>query len=243
MEKTVVERSTGIITVSDVMKQQIVDRYPGKGNKIEVIENGFDTDDFTAKSIKIDKEIFSISHLGNLYSWRSPENLYKAIILLKERELELYNRIKVTFIGTMPENYKRLAVEFGLSGKIIFYNRVPYSDSLDMIKNTHLGLIIQGKLQNIENMLTAKLFDYLGLKIPVLSLSGSGDLKKFVENESIGLNCDPDSPVDIAEKLIRIYKEYESFTGQISTQDMHRYTRKHLTKKLSGILDKYTIAG
>ncbi len=238
MEKKVIDRTTVSVVVSEVMKQQMVKRFPGIAQAVEVIENGFDEDDFSDSIEVSDMTKFILIHFGNLYDWRSPVTLFKAIRLLEKDYPELYNKIEVRFPGMVPEVYKHRVTEFGLSEKMSFQTRMPYKESLDELKKAHCGIIIRGDLDNIENMLTAKIFDYLGTRLPVISVSGAGQLKDFVESEKIGINCFPEKPENIAAAIIRMYNEYDQFKDKMNRMDMSRFTRRTKTLELASVLQK-----
>ncbi|MCP4723450.1 MAG: glycosyltransferase family 4 protein [bacterium] len=242
MENKIIEKSREVITISDVMKLQIFEKFPESKDKIEVVENGFDPVDYSRLERKINEDEFIIIHLGNLTSWRSPLNLFEAIKIIEKKQPDLYRKIGLLFVGSVPDVYKKYVEDFKLSDKITFHERMPYLKCLEMISIAHCGLVLQGDLKNIEYMLTAKIYDYLGSRIPVFSISRQGQLKQFVEEMKIGINCDPDEPEDIAEKLIEMHGSYDEFLKKINTEDLKPFTRKYLTSKLVKIFDKYVVS-
>ena len=76
-EKTVFETADFIITATEGIKEDYIQKYPSVRSRIEHIPNGFDTEDIPENVELFEK--FTIAYTGFFYGTRTPETLFQAL--------------------------------------------------------------------------------------------------------------------------------------------------------------------
>ena len=115
---------------------------------------------------------------------------------------------------------KRITTENNLEDKIIFKNKMPFTELRQYTINSDLGLAIDKDTNlNYHFSLPNKLFDYIHSEIPILS-SGLIELKQIIDQYDIGYYIQNHDPKHIAKVIKDIFS------------DKNRYdTVKYNTKK------------
>ena len=187
LEKNVLASADLITTVSkgmiDVFSTKISNRY-------DFLYNGLET--FNTKKSITDK--FEIIFLGNLSKYQSPLPFIEAINLLPHKtKLQM----EITFIGKVFDDYLQLFNKYdGIQINVKEY--MPYQDMMHYVKKASMLLLIYHKTSYTTGYMTAKIFDYLALRKPILALgqlrstgedvlqqTGSGQLFEYSDIENI----------------------------------------------------------
>jgi glycosyltransferase involved in cell wall biosynthesis len=103
--------------------------------------------------------------------------------------------------GDVIPKVKELVAKNQLSEKVMFFDKRPYLEMMQLTSNAHIGLTLDKPLSdNYKFSLPNKLFDYIQAGIPVLS-SQLVELKKIIDNYEIGCFVENISPEEIARKI------------------------------------------
>lgn len=187
LEHIVLSNSDKIIVVSDVMKMQLQERFPDvKSEKFSVITNGFDPEDFKdVEPFRYEKK-FTILHYGTLFKWRKPDNFLRALKNLISKNKDFGEDVSIVFMGIFHNDTLECVKKFDLGPYIKIIDYKPYYESLQYLKGADILLLITGELSFNRNMLTMKVFDYIGANKPILTITENGALKKLIEEYSLG---------------------------------------------------------
>jgi len=238
MERAVVVNSDGIIVVSDTMKNQLLERFPYiKNEKFTVITNGYDPSDFENILPFTYKKKFVIIHYGTLFRWRKPDNFFKALKNVIYKHADFRDDILIVFMGIIHENTLKYVDSLGLNSYLEIINYKPYYESLHYLKGANIFLLIPGELSFNENMLTAKLFDYMGAEKPILALTTDGALKDLIEKYSLGIAVYNDNIDEIENAVYKFYLDFKLKKDTYNPKDCSVFERKFITKQLSELLD------
>ena len=116
LEKKVLENATKVITVSDYWGDVLKDTA---GEKVSVITNGYDKNDFKEIGKSKDPEKFRISHMGIINSLRNPKALWQKLEDLCSIHPGFNNDLEINLIGTVdPGLVKELNTYPSLSQKL-----------------------------------------------------------------------------------------------------------------------------
>ncbi len=103
--------------------------------------------------------------------------------------------------GDVIPKVKELVAKNQLNEKVMFFDKRPYLEMMQLTSNAHIGLTLDKPLSdNYKFSLPNKLFDYIQAGIPVLS-SQLVELKKIIDNYEIGCFVENISPEEIARKI------------------------------------------
>jgi len=232
VERKVIEKgSKKIIAVSEGVKMEILENYNVPEDKIVVIPNGVDLDEFKPDKVKrrkiremhgiADDEIV-LMFSGYEFRRKGLEYIIKALPQVKEE-------VKLLVVGKdNPEPYKKLASKLGVSNKIIFAGFVPdireYYAASDVFVFPTLyepfGLVITEALAS-------------GLPVIVSEFAGATDIMNDGREGLLLKN--PTNPKEIAEK-VNILVEDENLRKQMS-----RNARKTAEKYSWDIITEKTL--
>ncbi|MGB0917392.1 MAG: glycosyltransferase [Flavobacteriales bacterium] len=103
--------------------------------------------------------------------------------------------------GDVIPSLKKYVVEEGLQEKVIFKDRMPYSEMMAHTKLADLGLTLDKDTNiNYKFSLPNKIFDYVHAGIPVLA-SNLVEVKKVVQEFEFGEIASSHNPKDLALKM------------------------------------------
>lgn len=232
LEPIVVNSASKIIVVSDKMAEEYREAYPKrKASDFIVIPNGYDPDDYDSIPIKEQKE-FTIIYAGKFLtgkSFRNPYYFFESLKILKEKGIKL----KFIYVGDKNPKIEIMAKEMGVFDQFESVGRKSYSETISYMKGAGLLLLI-GSGQETEQ--TAKIFDYLGCKRPILALAsekgGIAKVTKDIHKITLVENKNPKKIADIIERY------FHSHSGELLVRkNISQYLRENLAKKLSDVFN------
>jgi glycosyltransferase involved in cell wall biosynthesis len=227
-EKSVLISADKIITIGKSLKELFSSKIPGIEEKIEVISNGYDEEDFS-ELIASKPGIFTISYVGTLSGSYPINGFLKSLKLLNEDGINF----RLRFAGVVSQEHKEL-ISSATGGSNIEF--IPYSGHLTAIRNmldaSVLLLIIPDHLSS-RSIITGKLFEYLASGKPVICLGPvDGDAAKILEETGHGKTFDYNDSAGISEYLTIL-----SSNPEITEKVPHTiYSRENLVKKVIALL-------
>ena len=228
LEIKVLKSSDQIITVGNSLKDLFVSKSPGIEEKIEVITNGYDEEDFKG-SIDINPDKFTISYIGTL-SDAYPVNGFLAAF---EKFRDEGNDFLFRLVGTVSSDQKEKILEKTGIENVEFIPYVNHHEAINyMMSSTILLLVIPDHHSN-KSILTGKLFEYLASGKSVLCLGpADGDAAMIISESGAGKTFgynDSKSIVFYLNELVNGFKRPPATT-------INRFSRTELTKHLATII-------
>ena len=160
LERRVLNAATHISTVG----RGIADLIGGKTDKpVSVIYSGWRI----ANSSPMDTEDFEILHLGNLSKLQSCDGLLDALAML---ETEIRTHIRLVFIGTVDPDQRR-AIDARRELKVSYYDQMPYETMINHARRAAMLFLPPLDSSYAGGLISAKIFDYLALRRPVIAFS------------------------------------------------------------------------
>lgn len=231
-EKKVLEACNTLITVSPSLKR-LLEKKTSKNitEKIIVIPNGYDDDDFAGLEEISPNKQFTITYTGTMADSYPIDSFLQAV-----QEFSDQFPIKVRFVGTISENLKN-KMESALKDIVEFIAPVPHKESIEfLLQSSVLLLIIPNIIEN-KGILTGKLFEYIRANRPVLCLGPTdSDTSEFITECKCGKTFDYQDSAGIAKYLNEICHNKSQYNSPVKTE----YSRRLLTKQLSQIILKIT---
>lgn len=126
-EQNAVNGADVLITVSELMKKQLVERFGADARKIAVIYNAIDHENWAAQEVKRvfpDKKV--ILFMGRLTIQKGPDFFLKAAKRVLEKRDDV--RFVIGGKGDMLPQLIKEAVHLGISDKVMFLGFVPESE-------------------------------------------------------------------------------------------------------------------
>jgi hypothetical protein len=237
-------RADKIVSVTESFKE-----YLGQQgidvNKVETVTNGVDLSRF--KPAEKDPELvkqfglsdkFVAGYIGTLGLAHALEILLEAADQMKK--LPGGDQFRFIFLGDGANKAKLKEKAKGLRlDNVIFIDSVPKSEVTRYWSLLDASIIHLKKTELFKGVIPSKLFESMGMGIPVLH-GVEGESLRIVEKEGVGLPFEPENVPELVEKLL-LLKENRSLYQQLkqnALQAAPKYERAELAKKMLDILIK-----
>jgi glycosyltransferase involved in cell wall biosynthesis len=229
LEKQVLETADEIVTVSPYIKRLFLLKSPLiKENKIHVIPNGYDEQDFQQIPQR-DTQEFTLAYTGAL----SQTYIHEPVLSALRQFLESYNA-RMQLAGKISADF----LNFFDRKQYEYWGYVRHDQSIKLLMNADVLLLIIPQTENNEGILTGKLFEYLAAHKPILAIGPKqGDAAAIINECESGKVFDYHEKEEILSYLQELY-EQKNKQGFLTAgnDNVEKYSRKNLTKALTKIL-------
>jgi glycosyltransferase involved in cell wall biosynthesis len=245
LERAVMEKSDLIDAVCEGIKEDILSKYPQiHTDKIKIIPNGYDTDDFPESIPKIKNERFTITYTGSMYGVRNPDSFIKAMEeLIKDNKITL-NDIQINFVGRLSREITAKLKNSLLSERINIISYVNHRESVNYLLNSDALLLVIDNTKDISRIITGKVYEYLAAMKPVIAIGQkNSDIEKLLNETRAGRLASHDDINSIKEIILEYYGYYKSGVpySDFNTEAINSYSRKRLTEKLSDMFSEVIV--
>jgi glycosyltransferase involved in cell wall biosynthesis len=169
LAETTYAQAQAVVTVSAPATARLRDRRFVSSGEIVTITNGFDPTFDRLRRPAARKDKLTIIYVGSFYHGRSPSLVLDALAAL---EPSMARDFHVQFIGAMADADRGAADSRPLAATVQFAGRQPHQYCVEAILDADVALLLAiGQPMQVP----AKLYEYIGLGRPVLSISGRQD--------------------------------------------------------------------
>ncbi len=225
LEKKCLENADQIIVVSKSIADSFLTKYPAIVNKVNIIANGYDEDDFTNIHENNHQENV-ISYVGNLGPQYPIEGFLDAFSELLKKDPTW----KLKFVGNCHAGVKERIYLLRLESYVVFIPYVSHSEAIQSMMNSSVLLLIIPEIEDNKGILTGKLFEYVATGNPILFIGPTdGDAATILNEYGRSWIVSPSDKIDL-ERL------FSSNEIQLLSNTMENYSRKFLTQKLRKLL-------
>lgn len=229
-----------ITTVSEPLAEILRQRH---GNKVTVIYNGFDPEDY--ENLPPEKAypqdgVFRIVYTGSIYpGWQDPSPLFEAISILKKEGKITPDRLQVIFYGNNAD-MTPLASKFNVAEYVQYGGFIPRQQALHYQRDADALLFLEFESKSLQGILTGKLFEYLFAGPPILSVGvGLDNSADLVLREIKTEECFGNDVERISMKIIELLRREGSPPNQVdrpsSTGTIFNYSRMIQAEKILDI--------
>ncbi len=238
-ENKILRFASVITVVSKTMKKDLIREFGEVlKNKIKVIYNGWDADDFSNFVIWKNEKLV-IKYIGNFYGYRTPKYLLKALELLQSRG-QITDDILIEFTG----NYYSETIDYIINSKVAHMikinSQIEHKDAIKSLMNCDALLLFIASHKG-KGVLTGKLFEYLRSGKEILAMvPPEGEAAEILRHNKHDLICEMEDIEMIAKnflKLIKILNKKSKkrkinfeFSRESQTQEFLNYAKDRLTE-------------
>jgi glycosyltransferase involved in cell wall biosynthesis len=196
-----------IITVVDEMRNRIKPYLKNESNAV-VIDNSVDIESFL--NYERDNLVhqkyetkFIVSYIGGFDIHRGLNILIEAIAQLKDLK-----DLLLVIVGRMDHanHIRRQITQLNVEDKVIFESFKPMGLLQNYFEISDIGIIPHIKSVQTDNSSPNKLYQYMLMATPVI-VSNCNSIMNIVESERAGLVFKSGDPIDLAEKIRKIYED------------------------------------
>lgn len=234
LERFAVKNATGVCVYGEYLANRFVKRYPILENRVQVITNGFDSQDLHGiAAFHVPKGKRRIVYSGSLYKHHDIlfSSLLEALVRLPQSILAT---LEIVFVGRVEiEDAKQRVIRNELTDHVKFTGYLPHREALAYLLSADASLLFL-RPGDVESY-TGKIFEYFMVQKPILALvEPDGICASLLQ--SVGL-ADWTVPPGDSERLCKtIIALSESGWPQPSPRQTEHFSRKHLTKNLCAFL-------
>lgn len=233
LERSILQESDEVVVVSPSMidrQSDVLDR------EYQLITNGFDPDDFNNSAEELASYTYSpftIRFVGSVREAAIPTGIFKALARLDD-ELD----ICLEFIGNVHPQVQKLVEDYGIEDRVSFKSYIPHKEAVKAMQASDLLLLSISKTENSEQIITGKLFDYLGAQRPILFMGTTrGDAARIIRQTGQGVCFEHEDYDEIFRYLDQVVRDPDQLpTMALKTYEKHPYSRITLTEKLASLI-------
>ncbi|MBC7266078.1 MAG: hypothetical protein H5T75_03770 [Coriobacteriia bacterium] len=235
LERDVMSSAAVAVTVSDPITAEALEY--GAPRAI-TIPNGFDRADLP--SWRPRPGPLRIAFMGRFYGSTDPTPFLDGVALAVRRGGAAANLV-IDMLGQMSEFVTGAVESRGLKEHVIYHGFLPHRAALEIVSGADAGLVALTDRPGAEANYTGKLFEYLGMGLPVLLVGpANGVAAKLVREAKAGLAV-PYSDVEGVAKALQ-----DMAAAKAAGEHRHapvesviaRFDRREQARLVAGLLDE-----
>jgi glycosyltransferase involved in cell wall biosynthesis len=214
------------------------------GLPAHAISNGFAPEEFEGiEPPQFDR--FTVAYPGNVIASQRMELFIEGLARLRERAPAEAAAFRFVYYGSARDRVSRMAIEAGVSEMVEARAHAPRPEALALMRGADALLLLSIASPESEDVYLrpglhpAKAFEYFGARRPILCVPGDGGLlDELMAATSTGVILrTPERIAEYLEAAVRSWRGGVALPYAPDEQEVARYTRRNLTKRLAGVLD------
>jgi glycosyltransferase involved in cell wall biosynthesis len=208
LEMFLYKRSARIVSVTHSFRQSLILRGVN-GGKIDVVTNGIDMSVFSwrSKDTALQRELgldgcFVAGYIGTHGMAHGLETLLVVMKDLQDHPAGQFIRLLLLGDGAQKSHLKAVADSLGLKN-VVFVDTVPKNMVVRYWSLLDVCIIHLRKADLFKSVIPSKLFESMGMGIPVLH-GVLGESAKIVQNEGCGIVFEPENAGELFARLLEV---------------------------------------
>ncbi len=206
--------------------------------KVDVITNGFDTDDFSFnKELKV-LDGFVFHHIGALNKDRNPYTLWKVFGDLCKEHKDLKEDLVIKFTGKTDALAFESLKKYGILENAQKTDYLPHSEVVKLMTQSPVLLLALNNTPNNAGVLSGKLFEYLAAKRPIFGIGlPDADAAAILKSTQAGTMVHFDDYEGTKKAVLDLYQKYKSNMLFVSSSSIDKYSRENCAKDYALLLN------
>jgi glycosyltransferase involved in cell wall biosynthesis len=239
LESLVLKKADRIICINEKLKDDILRKHRNiNDNKIAVISNGYDPEDFKDLKISASKK-FTVTYCGIFNPFRKPVSFLEAVKKWIDEDASRKDKIQINFVGVLTVETLNVIERLGLKDIIYHPGYVPHREALEYMAGASCLLLVIDEVEQTACIQTSKLFEYLRTGKPILAVSPPCEAADLIRKANAGVVVAPSDVEGIKNAINSLYESFlkGNFIYKTDMSVIEKYDRKLLTGKLAEVLD------
>lgn len=239
MERSVCRRAHVVVTTrwhESVMRRRCAD-----GPGVTRIPNGYDGGEAeSVAAVRPPDGPMRITHAGMLTQKRSAVGFLRGLRRFLHARPDAAGNVEVLFLGAREDENEHAVAGFGLSGMVRFADTRPHAETLKTERSSHILLLIKHTDPDYAGLVPGKLYEYIGLRRPILALVPDGEARDIVTRLNRGEVADQEREADVASAIGRMYDAWcaGDLDDRYSLDPRPELTRERAAADLAALLDR-----
>jgi glycosyltransferase involved in cell wall biosynthesis len=248
-ERHVFERASHATFTTERTLARYQAAYPDAASRMSCVPNGFDT---ALLADAVDAELeplpaaapVSLCFFGRFRALSPARAILLALGRLLERQPRARGKIRLVAVGELPPEDAALARQLGISDAFQSIAAVPYEQTLRLLRAHDVSLLSTAPER--DDIVPAKLWDYLAARRPILSLGQNPDVAELLAARSAGLQLGPDATERIAELLESCVERKQRgeplpIPSRPIASGVDDFDARRLTQRLAALFDAVSV--
>ncbi len=224
-ESNVLEKADVITTVSNGFKEIFLSKkgLDLKSEKIRIITNGFDPDDFAFnKAAEPLNRAFCVTYTGTISDQYAPEVFFDVI---QRVQTDFSGICQLKIVGTLSPTMSAYADSIGVEYEYIA--QVPHDEVVLYQQQSNLLLLIVPDIGESSGIIPGKIFEYLASGTPILVIGPkNGDVDGIIKDTEAGAVFTRDEQDEIYVHIKNLIAEYlDGKDNKIPEHKIQKYSR------------------
>lgn len=247
MEASVLETATRIHVINTVIGSQLADRNPSAADRIHVVPQGFDPNDFeTARQADPlpagtkqwgARTACTFLYTGIFYDIQRPDTFLRAFAAASRASDAFRDHARAVFAGLVPEYMEGLVKDLDLGRQVRVDGYLDHKETVRAQLDADILWMTIGRRPGSEGISTGKLYEYLGSGKPILGLVPEGVARQTLLASGIGSVCSPHSVEEVAAMLLQLFELWQNndLPGPASASFLETYNRCEQARQMAHI--------
>jgi glycosyltransferase involved in cell wall biosynthesis len=240
-EQRTLATADALVTVSSPLAERLETLH--RGREVAAIPNGWDARDWAGlEATAPEPRELAIVHAGSLYQGRTdPLPLLRAARKLLDARVLDPATFRIRFYGDSEPWLAGDSAKLGLEGVVEQLGRIPREEVLRREASAQALLLLVWQDPAEPGIYSAKVFEYLGARRPILAIGGpeKSVVRDLLERTGAGDYC-PDDP-SIERTLERFAREHAAsgrleYRGRAS--EANELTQDAMARRFAAVLDR-----
>ena len=244
LELFLYRRAAAVVAVTESFRRNLARRGIDR-NKIHVVTNGVDLSRF--RPIERDAELakrygldgkFVAGYIGTHGMAHALETVLEAARRMKERPEGADVRFLLLGDGARKQSLQQIAERMELDN-VLFLDTVPKAEVPRYWSLLDVSIIHLRKSDNFTQVIPSKLFECMGMGIPVLH-GVAGESAEIVEREGVGLLFEPENAEALCDGVLRLAQNRDLYARLRAhcLDAAPRYDRTALAGEMLRVLER-----
>ena len=224
-ERKMQSHAKGIFVVGNLMKDRMIRHFGDFLNdKIKVVYNGYDEDDFL-EPIQKDSSILYIRFVGNIYGNQNLDYFLNAVRIMKMNN-DLPDNVRFEFIGNYYLETYNLLTAADLKPYINVVSQQTHKEAVRLTRSANMLLLFLAT-KDQDDIIPGKLFEYIGSNNPILAMvSESGEVADILRGLGHRYICNMES----VDQIIKYIQDFLLCSTSQKTNIDRQYSRENQTR-------------
>jgi glycosyltransferase involved in cell wall biosynthesis len=243
LERRITRRARLILATSDASARALESmRNECRGlAPVRCIPNGFDPDDFSRDTCVEQphaRSRFRLVYTGTLFTQTSAQPLVEAVRRLCETAPEIAAKLELVFAGRRtPHQEALIATLVSLPVTVVLHPYLDHSAAIALMRSADLLCATLTDAPGAARAITAKIFEYMACRRPILAIIPPGDLWDILEDYPAAERFVPSKKEAIASALrVRLAAWQPGSASPLVDWEGSRYDRREQARVLASLL-------